>query len=117
MVHFADMTNEDRLIRLENRATEIRKILLGALLFAKDIWKDGLEQKQEGIEILKALEGAEKVFIKTSLTDRFERLENILDVIHKRSEALFVLMEYFTKNAASKTLFFSKRKRKKSREG
>ena len=99
MVHFADMTNEDRLIRLENKATEIRKILFGTLSLAKDRWRDGLEQKQEGIEILKALEGAEKIFIKTSLTDRFEKLENILDVIHKRSEALFVLMEYVSKNA------------------
>ncbi|MEW6214476.1 MAG: hypothetical protein AB1478_04625 [Nitrospirota bacterium] len=29
MVYFANTTDEDRLIRLENKAVEIRKILLG----------------------------------------------------------------------------------------
>ncbi len=48
MVYFAYMTNEDRLIKT---ATEIRKTLLGALLLAKDIWKDELEQEEEGIEV------------------------------------------------------------------
>lgn len=34
VLHFAEPTDEDRLIKLENKATEIRKVLLGALMLA-----------------------------------------------------------------------------------
>ena len=95
MVYFADMTNEDRFIK---KATEIRKTLLGALLLAEDIWKDELEQEEEGIEVIKTIKEAEEIFIDNSLTDRFEKLENILNVIHKRARGIYVLMEYISKH-------------------
>lgn len=95
MVYFADMTNEDRFIK---KAAEIRKTLLGALLLAKDIWKDELEKEEEGIEVIKAIKEAEEIFIDSSLTDRFEKLENILNVIHKRARGIYVLMEYISKH-------------------
>ncbi len=99
MVYFADMTNEDRFTK---KAAEIRKTLLGALLLAKDIWKDELEQKEEGIEVIKAIKEAEEIFIDSSLTDRFEKLENILNVIHKRARGIYVLMEYISKHKETK---------------
>jgi hypothetical protein len=44
MVHFADMTDEERFARLENKAAETRKMLFGAL--AKEVWKEELFQKR-----------------------------------------------------------------------
>ncbi len=105
MDYFSDMINDDRFIKLENKATKIRKVLLGVLLLAKDIWRDELEQKQGGIEVIKALEEAEEAFIDNSLTDRFERLENILNVIYTRSKGIYKLMEYLSKDKKSKELF------------
>lgn len=70
MVHFEDMSNEDEFIILKNKATEIRKILFGALLLAKDIWKDELEKTQEGFEIIETIEKAEEAFVNSSLTYR-----------------------------------------------
>ena len=98
VLHFAEPTDEDKLIILENKATEIRKILLGALLLAKEIWKDELEQRKEGIEILKTIEEEEEAFINKSFTDRFEKLEGILNVIHKRAKGLFLLLDDARKN-------------------
>ena len=98
MVHFADTENDDELIILEKKATEIRKILLGALLLAKDIWKDELEQEQEGIEIIETLEEAEEAFVNTSLIDELAKLENILSVIHKRANVIFTVLEYISKD-------------------
>jgi hypothetical protein len=40
MAWFEETSGEDRPIRVENKATEIRKLLLGALLPAKGVWKD-----------------------------------------------------------------------------
>jgi hypothetical protein len=92
------MTNEDRLIEFENKASEIRKILLGALLLAIDIWKDELEQNRERIEVIQAIEEAEEAFINSSLTDSLEKLEDVIDVIHKRAKAIYALMEYVSKH-------------------
>jgi hypothetical protein len=92
------MTNEDIFIRLENKASEIRKILLGALLLAKDIWKDELEKRPEGFEVIQAIEEAEETFINSSLMDSLERLEDVLNVIHKRAKAIYALMEYVSKH-------------------
>ena len=71
-------------------------ILLGVLLLAKDIEKDKLEQRKEGAEIIKGLEEAEDTFVNNSLTDGYERMEDILDVIQKRTKALFMFMEYIS---------------------
>jgi hypothetical protein len=92
------MTDEGRLIRLENKASEIRKILLGTLLLAKNIWKNELEQEPEGIEVIQAIEGAEEAFINSSLTDSLEKLEDIIDVIYKRAKGIYALMEYISRH-------------------
>ena len=98
MVHFGDTENEDRFGMLGKKATEIRKLLFGVLLLAKEIWKDELEQKWEGIEVLKSMEKTEEAFVDNSLTDGFEKLENILDVIHKRAKGIFELMKYISED-------------------
>ncbi len=63
MAWFENTPEEERLLRLENKATEIRKLLLGALLMAKGIWKDDLGGTPEGLEVLRAAEEAEGDFI------------------------------------------------------
>ncbi|MCF6155580.1 MAG: hypothetical protein E3K36_10075 [Candidatus Brocadia sp.] len=95
---YTDMPDEDRLERLENKLTEIRKLSLGILLLAKEIGKDKLKQKEEVTEVIKAIEEAEEAFVDSSLTDRFERCENILDVIDKRVKGLFLILEATLKN-------------------
>ncbi len=97
MEWFEEISGEDRLVRAENKATEIRKLLLGALLLAKGAWKDDLLQKPAGLEVLRAMELAEEDFIDSSLTDRFERLEDLLELISKRAKGIFLLMEYISK--------------------
>ncbi|GAN31817.1 MAG: hypothetical protein UZ01_03157 [Candidatus Brocadia sinica] len=42
---YTNKTNEDRFEELENKLTEIRKLSLGTLLLAKELWKDKLKQK------------------------------------------------------------------------
>lgn len=42
---YTNKTNEDRSEELENKLTEIRKLSLGTLLLAKELWKDKLKQK------------------------------------------------------------------------
>ena len=97
MAWFEETSGEDRLIRFENKATEIRKLLLGALLLAKGVWKDELEHEPAGLEVLRAIEETEEDFMNSSLTDRFEKLEDLLDVISKRTRGIFLLIEYISK--------------------
>jgi hypothetical protein len=96
MLHFAGMTDEERLARLERKATEIRKMLFGALLLAKDAWKDELSRRGEGLEIMEAMEKAEESFTEGSQPDRFKRLEHTLDVINRRAKSIFALMSYIS---------------------
>ncbi len=98
MSQFEDAINEGRFLILENMASEIRKLLLGTLIFAKIIWKDELAQEDKYAEILKMIEEAEEAFVDSSLRDSFDKLENILNVIHKRAKGLFFLMEYIAKS-------------------
>lgn len=95
VLHFVEPSDEDKLIKLENKATEIRKCLLAALLLAKDTWKSEL---MGGIEVIKAIEEAEEAFVDGSLKDRFKRLEDMLNVIHKRAEGILLSLEYVRKN-------------------
>ncbi len=97
MAKSEDTINEDRFLVLEHMATEIRKLSLASLMFAKVIWKEELEQKEKGVEIFKMIEETEEAFVDSSLRDRFDKLENILNVIHKRAKGLFFLMEYIAK--------------------
>ncbi len=96
VLRFGEITDEDRFIRLEHKCTEIRKTLMGTLLLAKDLYKDELLNSQ-GEEVKRVLEEAEEAFVDNSLTNRFARLENLLDVIQKRSQGLYMLMEYLSK--------------------
>ena len=93
-----DRPNEDRFETVENKLAEIRKLSLGTPLLAKEIWKDKLAQKQEWSELIKTIEEAEEAFVDSSLTDRLERCENILDVIYKRTRGIFALLEYILKD-------------------
>lgn len=95
---YANKNDENRFEELENKLTEIRKLSLGTLLLAKEIWKDELKQKEEGSEVIKAIEEAEEAFVDGSLTDRFEKIEDILSVINKRVKGLFLLLEDMLKN-------------------
>lgn len=97
VLHFAEITDEDKFIRLEHKCTEIRKTLMGTLLLAKDLYKDELLKSREGEEVIRVLEEAEEAFVDTSLTNRFSRLENVLNVIQKRAQGQYMLMEYLSK--------------------
>ena len=88
MSQFEDAINEGRFLILENIATEIRKLLLGTLIFTKIICKDELAQEEKGAEILRMIEEAEETFVDNPLRDRFDKLENILNVIHKRTKGI-----------------------------
>jgi hypothetical protein len=95
---FSSIRDGDKLVELENKATEIRKELLGSLLLAKSISKEKIEDSPAGIEVMKAIEEAEDAFVSSTLTDRFEKLYDVLAVIHKRTKAIFRLMEHISKN-------------------
>lgn len=97
MVHFAEMTDEERIGRLEHKAEETRQMLLGSLFMAKEAWKEELSRSKEGIEILEAMEKAEESFVKGSHPDRFKRLEHTVDVINQRAKSIFDLMAYISK--------------------
>jgi hypothetical protein len=91
-----DTFDDDRLARCEEKATEIRKILLGVLLLAKDLWKDAMEHQTAGNDVLRAVEKVEEDFVNLAVTDRLERIEDLLDVILTRAKAIFLLMEYIS---------------------
>jgi hypothetical protein len=97
MIHFALMTDEERFARLERKATEIRKMLFGALLLAKDVWKGELSRGGEGLEIMEAMEKAEESFTEGFQPDARKRLEHTLDVINQRAKSIFDLMSYISK--------------------
>ncbi len=101
MAWFDGSLDEERLTRCEDKATEIRKLLFGVLLLAKDRWKTGLEQEPEGREVLRAIAEAEADFVKGGLTGQSERIEDSLDVILTRAKALFLLMEYLSENGGA----------------
>jgi hypothetical protein len=88
------MIEDDRFMFLEIKATQIRKLLLGSLLLAKDLWKDELLRTPEGLDVMRAVEEAEEEFIDPSITNNVEKLDNILGVINKRARAFVVLIDY-----------------------
>ena len=97
MVHFADMTDEERFARLEHKAAEIRKVLFGALLLAKEGWREELFRRREGLEIMENVEKAEESFADRLQPDRFKRFEQTLDIINRRAKGIFDLMSYISK--------------------
>jgi hypothetical protein len=86
------------LMFLENKATQIRKLLLGSLLLAKDIWKDELHKTPEGLDVLKTVSEAEDEFIDPSLVDNIQKLDNALSVINTRARAFVALMDYIARH-------------------
>jgi hypothetical protein len=86
--------NNERLIFLENKAAQIRKLLLGSLLLGKNTWKNELLRTSQGLDVMKTIEEAEEEFIDPSITDPVAKLDNVLSVINNRARALVVLMDY-----------------------
>lgn len=98
MVHFAKMTGEERFARIEHKAAEARKLLLGAILLAKDAWKDELSRSEEGLRLVAEIEKAEESLAKGPQPDRLRGLEHTLDVINKRSKGILDLMSYVSEH-------------------
>jgi len=98
MRNYHDTMHDDRFLFLEIKAEQIRKMLLGSLLLAKDAWKDALLRTPEGLRVLKTVDDAAEEFIDTSLTDPIEKLDNVLGVINKRARAIVVVLDYLAQN-------------------
>ncbi|MFZ5996040.1 MAG: hypothetical protein ACOYW7_00895 [Nitrospirota bacterium] len=93
MTVFADLIDTERMKGLERQAAEIRKLLLGALLMAKDLWRKELEQEHEESELARAIREAEEAFVDVYREDSSEKLENLFEIIRKRAKGLFMVME------------------------
>lgn len=85
---------DDRFMILENKAAQIRKLLFGSLLLAKDAWKDELFGSPDGLDVMRTMEEAEEEFIDSSLADPVARLDRALSVINARARAFVVLIDY-----------------------
>lgn len=95
--HFSG-TGDNRFMILENKAAQIRKLLFGSLLLAKDTWKDELSSSPKGLDIMMTMEEAEEEFIDTTLTDPVERLDRALSVINKRARVFVTLIDYIAQH-------------------
>lgn len=91
-------TGDDRFMILENKAAQIRKLLFGSLLLAKDTWMDDLLSSPEGLDIMRAMEQAEEEFADTTLTDPVERLDRALSVINTRARVFVMLIDYIAQH-------------------
>ncbi len=98
MGNYADTMQGDRFLFLEVKAEQIRKMMLGSLLLAKDAWKDALLLTPEGQGVLKTVEEAEDAFMDPTLTDPLEKLDDVLSLINRRARAVFVLLDYLTQH-------------------
>ncbi len=93
-----DTVHNDRFMFLEIKADQIRKMLLGSLLLAKDAWKDALLGAPEGLRVLKTVEEAAEEFADPALTDPVAKLDSVLGVINKRARALVVMLDYLAQH-------------------
>jgi hypothetical protein len=91
-------TSDDLFMILENKAAQIRKLLLGSLLLAKDTWKDELLSSPKGLDVMRTMEEAEEEFIDTTLTDPVARLDRALSVINTRARAFVVVIDYLAQH-------------------
>ncbi len=98
MRNYDDTMYDDRFMFLEIKAEQIRKMLLGSMLLAKDVWKDALLRTPEGLRVLKTIEEAADEFIDTSITDPVAKLDNVLGVINRRARAVVVLLDYLAQH-------------------
>jgi hypothetical protein len=90
--------HDERFMFLEIKAAQIRKLLLGSLLLAKNTWKDELLRTPQGLDVIKTIEEAEEDFIDPSITDPVEKLDDVLGVINKRARAVVVLLDYIAEH-------------------
>jgi len=98
MVDRFDEASDYRLTILENKAIQIRKLLLGLLLLAKDTWKYELLSTPKGLDVMKTMEEAEEEFIDFTLTDPIEKLDSALSVINARARVFVTLIDYLAQN-------------------
>jgi hypothetical protein len=98
MRNYHDTMQDDRFMFLEIKAEQIRKMLMGSLLLAKDAWKDTLHGTPEGLRVLQTVEEATEEFIDPSITDPVAKLDNVLGVINKRARAVVVLLDYLARH-------------------
>lgn len=96
--NYHETMHDDRFMFLEIKAEQIRKMLLGSLLLAKDAWEDTLLRTPEGLRVLKTVEEAAEDFIDPSLTDPVEKLDNVLGVINRRARAVVVVLDYLAQH-------------------
>ncbi|HET6514232.1 MAG TPA: hypothetical protein VFG09_03670 [Thermodesulfovibrionales bacterium] len=94
---FNDMV-DDRFMILENKATQIRRLLFGSLLLAKDTWKDELLSTPRGLDVMRTMEEAEEESIDPTLTDPIEKLDSALSVINTRARAFVTLIDYLSEH-------------------
>ncbi len=94
MTDLNDEMYDNRFMVLETEAMQIRKLLFGSLLLAKDSWKEELSGTQEGVRVLQLIEAAAEDFIDLSITDPVEKLDNVLTVINRRARAIVVVLDY-----------------------
>ncbi len=91
---FSETGEDGRFMILEHKATQIRKLLLGALLLAKDTWKDELLSSPEGLDVTGTIEEAEEEFAETGRVGPMERLDSALSVINTRARAIVTVIDY-----------------------
>lgn len=99
MANTDNVNDNDPFRFLEIKAAQIRKLLLGSLLLAKDAWKDALLGTPEGRRVLKTVEDAEDDFIDSSISEPFAKLDNVLSVINRRARAVVELIDYITQTS------------------
>ena len=91
-------TGDYRFMILENKAAQIRKLLLGSLLLAKDAWKDDLLSSPRGLDVMRTMEEAEEELIDSTLTDPVARLDRALSVINRRARAFVMAIDYLAQH-------------------
>ncbi len=98
MKDFDDTMHDDRFLFLEIKTAQIRKLLLGSLLLAKDAWRDALLRTPEGLRILETVEEAADEFIDPSIADPLAKLDNALGIINRRARAVVVVLDYLAQH-------------------
>ncbi len=98
MKDFFDALHDDRFLFLEIKAAQIRKLLLGSLLLAKDTWRDALLRTPEGLRVLKTIEEAADEFIDPSIADPLAKLDNALSIINRRARAVVIVLDYLAQH-------------------
>jgi hypothetical protein len=87
-------TGDYRFMILENKAAQIRKLLLGSLILAKNTWKEELSSSPKGLDVIMTIEKAEEEFFDATLTDPVERLDRALSISNTRARAIVTAIDY-----------------------